>query len=79
MQQERRTRASPARYEKTPESRIKRAFLGAYVAERAARHRPGSHSSRPKRTGFAALWIVYQGFPYSGKMARRDNEALQRE
>lgn len=45
--------------------------------DRAAR--PGSHSSRPKRAGFAAHEHSIAAAAAVGKTAERDNDALQRE
>ena len=69
------------RYEKPPEALKNRQFRGFFcsVLERgAAPHRPGSHSSRPKRAGFAAHEYSIADRRQHGKRARRANEALQR-
>ena len=44
----------------------------------ATQHRPGSHSSRPKRTSFAALEDSIADGAANGKGVRRANEALER-
>lgn len=62
----------------TPENRVKTAIPGVICKEGAARRRPGSHSSRPKRTSFAALEDSIADGAANGKGVRRANEALER-
>ena len=62
----------------TPGKPRKNGISGVLIHERAARHRPGSHSSRPKRTGFAALDDSIADGAANGKGVRRANEALER-
>ena len=66
---------------KPPEALKNRRFRGFFrvaLERRAAPHRPGSHSSRPKRAGFAAHEHSIADGRQHGKGARRANEALQR-
>lgn len=64
--------------QKPPENRVKTAIPGVICKEGAARRRPGSHSSRPKRTSFAALEDSIADGAANGKGVRRANEALER-
>lgn len=64
--------------QKPPENRVKTAIPGVICKEGAARRRPGSHSSRPKRTSFAALEDSIADRAANGKGVRRANEALER-
>lgn len=57
----------------------KTAWNKALDAGRAAKHRPGSHSSATMRTGIAALDDSIAERGRFGKTAERDNEALKRE
>lgn len=66
------------RMQKPPENRVKTAIPGVIRKEGAARRRPGSHSSRPKRTSFAALEDSIADGAANGKGVRRANEALER-
>lgn len=66
------------RMQKPPENRVKTAIPGVYLQRGAARRRPGSHSSRPKRTSFAALEDSIADGAANGKGVRRANEALER-
>ena len=66
------------RMQKPPENRVKTAIPGVICKEGAARRRPGSHSSRPKRTSFAALEDSIADGAANGKGVRRANEALER-
>lgn len=66
------------RIQKPPENRVKTAIPGVICKEGAARRRPGSHSSRPKRTSFAALEDSIADGAANGKGVRRANEALER-
>ena len=66
------------RMQKPPENRVKTASPGVICKEGAARRRPGSHSSRPKRTSFAALEDSIADGAANGKGVRRANEALER-
>ena len=66
------------RMQKPPENRVKTAIPGVICKEGAARPRPGSHSSRPKRTSFAALEDSIADGAANGKGVRRANEALER-
>ena len=62
----------------TPGKPRKTAIPGVIRKEGAARRRPGSHSSRPKRTSFAALEDSIADGAANGKGVRRANEALER-
>lgn len=63
----------------TPGKPRKNGHSGGLFAKRgAARRRPGSHSSRPKRTSFAALEDSIADGAANGKGVRRANEALER-
>ena len=62
----------------TPGKPRKTAIPGVICKEGAARRRPGSHSSRPKRTSFAALEDSIADGAANGKGVRRANEALER-
>lgn len=62
----------------TPGKPRKTAIPGVIRKEGAARRRPGSHSSRPKRTSFAALEDSIADGTANGKGVRRANEALER-
>lgn len=53
-------------------------YTGVLGAKRAARHRPGSHSSRHKRAGFAAHDRIIADGPEKRKGARRAHRALNR-
>lgn len=64
--------------QKPPENRVKTAIPGVYLQRGAAPRRPGSHSSRPKRTSFAALEDSIADGAANGKGVRRANEALER-
>lgn len=64
--------------QKPPENRVKTAIPGVVCKEGAARRRPGSHSSRPKRTSFAALEDSIADRAANGKRGGRANEALER-
>lgn len=66
------------RMQKPPENRVKTAIPGVICKEGAARRRPGSHSSRPKRTSFAALEDSIADGAANGKGVKRANEALER-
>lgn len=74
----RRARHTTNRIQKPPENRVKTAIPGVICKEGAARRRPGSHSSRPKRTSFAALEDSIADGAANGKGVRRANEALER-
>jgi hypothetical protein len=62
----------------TPGKPRKNGHSGGFCKEGAARRRPGSHSSRPKRTSFAALEDSIADGAANGKGVRRANEALER-
>ena len=62
----------------TPGKPRKTAIPGVIRKEEAARRRPGSHSSRPKRTSFAALEDSIADGAANGKGVMRANEALER-
>ncbi len=62
----------------TPGKPRKNGHSGVICKEGAARRRPGSHSSRPKRTSFAALEDSIADGAANGKGVRRANEALER-
>lgn len=62
----------------TPGKPRKNGHSGGYLQRGAARRRPGSHSSRPKRTSFAALEDSIADGAANGKGVRRANEALER-
>ena len=47
--------AQTSRHRKTPENPRKYGIFRGYLQMGATQHRPGSHSSRPKRTGAVAL------------------------
>lgn len=64
--------------QKTPGKPHKTAIPGVIHNEGAARRRPGSHSSRPKRTSFAALEDSIADGAANDKGVRRANEALER-
>lgn len=66
------------RMQKTPGKPRKNGHSGGYLHRGAARLRPGSHSSRPKRTSFAALEDSIADGAANGKGVRRANEALER-
>ena len=67
-----------SRHRKTPENPRKYGIFGGYLQMGATQHRPGSHSSRPKRTGAVALDdSIADGGPEI-KRRGRANGALER-
>lgn len=70
--------AGTSRHRKTPENPRKYGIFGGYLQMGATQHRPGSHSSRPKRTGAVALDDSIADGGSEIKRRGRANGALER-
>lgn len=72
------TAAQTSRHRKTPEKPRKNGIFGGYLQLGATQHRPGSHSSRPMKTGVVALEDSIAEVGEKGKGEKCANGALER-